>query len=187
MISNLVTSLRIILLPPLLFLLSGGDSRSRWWALGVFLLAGFADIIDGRLARRLGEVSRVGAMLDLIADRLLTLTVLAGLAAAGELRGVYGVSALILIARDLTVASFGEAVPGLEIKVTAAERVKITLQFLAFGLLIAPPFLLTAPSILGPSGGQYLIGRVALAASAALACLTVTGYARRAIAGLKSQ
>jgi len=99
-------------------------------------------------------------MLDLIADRLLTLSVLTGLIASGELQGLALASGLVLVARDLIVASFGEAAPGLNIKVSALERVKIGFQFLAFGLLIAPPLW----SASGPQA-QHALGADALMAS----------------------
>jgi CDP-diacylglycerol--glycerol-3-phosphate 3-phosphatidyltransferase len=174
MISNLVTSSRILLLAPLFWFLTRTGDTDRWIALGLFLLAGFTDIIDGRLARALDEVSRLGAMLDLVADRLLTLAVLTGLIASGELSGPYLAAGVILVARDLVVASFGEAVPGLGLKVSVIEKIKITLQFLAFGLLIAPPF----AQIGGV--GVHTMGCAALAASALIACVTIVAYARLA-------
>jgi phosphatidylglycerophosphate synthase len=172
MTANAVTSIRIGLLPLLFWLL---QTDARWFALGVLALAGFTDIIDGRIARALGQASSLGALLDLIADRLLTLTLLGGLIISGELNGVWAVAALALIARDLVVASFGEAAPTLQIKVTALERVKIALQFAAFGLL-------TAPSMVQQ---QYLVGAWAMAASAVIACATVAGYARRAVVAVR--
>ncbi len=178
MISNAVTCLRIVLLVPLLVLLGTTGAADRWAALAVFLVAGLTDIVDGRIARALGEVSRLGALLDLVADRLLTLSVVAGLIAGGELVGPFMVAGVALIARDLAVASFGEAAPSLGIRVTTPERVKIALQFAAFGLLIAPPVALGMR--------QYEVGRWALMASAFLAGLTVIAYARRTSGRLAS-
>jgi phosphatidylglycerophosphate synthase len=113
MISNSVTSLRILLLAPLYVLLvNAGGQPIGWWALVVFLLAGLTDIADGFLARRLNEVSAAGAMLDLTADRLLTLTVVAGLVVGGALGGWSALAGVILIARDVIVSSLNEAQPG---------------------------------------------------------------------------
>jgi CDP-diacylglycerol--glycerol-3-phosphate 3-phosphatidyltransferase len=179
MISNAVTSIRILLLPALFFMLLQPSPAAAWGALAVFLLAGLTDVIDGRLARALNEVSAVGAMLDLVADRLLTLTVLIGLIAAGRLEGWVLVAGIILIARDLVVASFGEAVSGLGFKVSNLEKVKITLQFVAFGLLIAPGFFAVA----GMS--QRGLGGWALEASAVLTIITVVDYGRRTAARLR--
>jgi CDP-diacylglycerol--glycerol-3-phosphate 3-phosphatidyltransferase len=174
MISNLVTASRIVLIAPLVWLMLRPDDQSRWMALGVLALAGFTDVIDGRLARRLGEVSAFGAMLDLISDRLLTAAVLIALMAAGRLGG-WGVAAgAALIGRDLIVASFNEALPGrLAIRVGWLERVKIACQFAAFGLLIAPPRLALA------GVEQAALGQGFLMASAALAVVTVADYSAR--------
>jgi CDP-diacylglycerol--glycerol-3-phosphate 3-phosphatidyltransferase len=177
MISNSVTSLRILLLAPLyLLLVAPGGHAFGWWPLAVFLLAGLTDIADGFLARRLNEVSAAGAMLDLIADRLLTLTVVSGLVAGGVLDGWGALAGVVLIARDVIVSSLNEAQPGkLAIRVSPIERVKITLQFLGFGLLMAPPF--WSP---GPELSLHRLGVWALMLSAALALVTLGDYAVRA-------
>jgi len=172
MISNTLTIARIVLLAPLMWLLAEASATAHWAALGVFLLAGLTDVLDGRVARALGEVSRLGAMLDLIADRLLTLAVVGGLIAGGALAGAWMAAGVALVARDLVVASFGETLPDFGAKVSPLERVKITLQIAGFALLIAPPAVATIP--------QHEIGRWALAASAVLAAVTVAIYARRA-------
>jgi phosphatidylglycerophosphate synthase len=172
MVSNAVTSLRIVLLPLLFWLLLQAGATDRLCALAALGLAGLTDVVDGKIARARGEVSQLGGLLDLIADRLLTLTVLAGLMASGEVTGPFVVAAMVLIGRDLIVASFSEAAPQLAIKVSPLEKAKIALQFGGFGLLVAPPVVAYVP--------QYEVGRWALVAAAAIACVTVAGYARRA-------
>jgi phosphatidylglycerophosphate synthase len=176
-ISNLVTSLRLVLSVPLLVLLLQPSPAGRWAALGVFLLAGFTDVIDGRIARALGEVSKLGAMLDLISDRLLTLVIVIGLIANGELRGPGLVAGVALVARDLTAASFGEAAPGLGLRVTLLEKLKIALQMVGFLLLIAPE---------QPGERQHEAGRWLLLGAAALAAWTILSYARRTAEHLKA-
>ncbi len=178
MISNTVTALRIALLLPFCALLLGGVGPSaRWWALAVFLAAGLTDALDGFLARRLGEVSAFGAMLDLIADRLLTAVTLGALVAAGTLAGWSAFAALVLILRDLIVASLNEALPGhLEIRVSALERVKITMHFVAASLLIAPEFRRPPVNV-----SQHDIGAILLVVAALLALVTLADYWRRAL------
>jgi len=144
-----------------MWLLAQPGATAHLAALGVFLLAGLTDVLDGRVARALGEVSRLGAVLDLIADRLLTLAVVGGLIARGELPGAWLAAGVALVARDLVVASFGETLPDFGLKVSPLERVKIALQFAGFGLLIAPPILTGFP--------QLEVGRWTLGASAGLA------------------
>jgi CDP-diacylglycerol--glycerol-3-phosphate 3-phosphatidyltransferase len=72
-----LTMLRLLLLPVFLYLLlldagpADTDRPHRWWALGVFAAMALTDKLDGYLARRLGQASHLGAMLDPIADKLL--------------------------------------------------------------------------------------------------------------------
>ena len=72
-----LTMLRLLLLPVFVYLLlldagaPEADRPHRWWALGVFAVMALTDKLDGYLARRLGQASHLGAMLDPIADKLL--------------------------------------------------------------------------------------------------------------------
>jgi CDP-diacylglycerol--glycerol-3-phosphate 3-phosphatidyltransferase/cardiolipin synthase len=178
MISNVVTSLRIVLLVPLFALILLGESSSaHWWALGTFVAAGLTDALDGYLARKLGEVSALGAMLDLIADRLLTAVTLSALIADGTLSGLGVIAGLVLLLRDLIVASLNEALPDrLDIQVSRLERVKITFHFVAVGLLIAPKFWQPFANV-----EQYELGTALLSAAALLAIFTLLDYCGRAI------
>jgi cardiolipin synthase len=70
-VPNLLTMFRMALIPVFVSLLF---SRKFGWALGVFVLAGLTDGLDGLLARRLNQGSQLGAILDPIADKLLLVT-----------------------------------------------------------------------------------------------------------------
>jgi cardiolipin synthase len=65
---NAISILRIALVPPILILIVKGDFA---WAIGLFWLAGFSDGVDGYLAKRFNWHTRLGALLDPIADKLL--------------------------------------------------------------------------------------------------------------------
>ncbi len=67
-IPNLISILRILLVPPVVLLILQGRYD---WALALFLLAGISDGIDGYLARHYRWTSRLGAILDPLADKLL--------------------------------------------------------------------------------------------------------------------
>lgn len=182
MISNLLTFGRILLTAPLFWLLQSDGASHRWAALCVFLLAGLTDVLDGYLARRLGEASAFGAMIDLLADRLLTLAVVGALIAHGEPGGPIAAAALVLVARDLMVAGLNEALPGrLDIRVNALERIKITCQFLGFGFLIAPDFRLPDVAV-----SSHTFGVWTLLACVALALVTLTDYGARALKAFRS-
>jgi cardiolipin synthase len=70
-VPNLLTMFRMALIPVFVSLLF---SRRFGWALGVFVLAGLTDGLDGLLARRLNQGSQLGTILDPIADKLLLVT-----------------------------------------------------------------------------------------------------------------
>ncbi len=65
---NAISLLRIALVAPILILILNG---SFGWALALFWLAGFSDGVDGYLAKRFNWHTRLGALLDPIADKLL--------------------------------------------------------------------------------------------------------------------
>jgi CDP-diacylglycerol---glycerol-3-phosphate 3-phosphatidyltransferase len=83
--ANLVTGLRVLLIPVIGWLLVVGGDVARWWAFGIFLFAAFTDTIDGWLARRLSGTTRWGQMADPAADKALIISSLAILAVLGEL------------------------------------------------------------------------------------------------------
>lgn len=70
-IPNLITILRILLVPPIVYLLYLGDYDI---ALLLFLGAGLSDALDGFLAKHYGWMSRLGGLLDPIADKALLMS-----------------------------------------------------------------------------------------------------------------
>jgi cardiolipin synthase len=81
-LANGLTALRIALAPVFLVLYVEGD---RMRALAAFAAAAATDVLDGLVARALGEQSRLGAFLDPIADKFLAACALVALAATGRL------------------------------------------------------------------------------------------------------
>jgi cardiolipin synthase (CMP-forming) len=96
---NSLTVLRLLLAFPLGLLIM----REQYvWALGVGFLAGLSDALDGYLARRLGVLSRIGAALDPIADKILITVSFVSLALV-ELIPWYLAIAVIL--RDVVIVA----------------------------------------------------------------------------------
>ena len=62
---------RLIL--PVLFFISEESGLNNWLALFLFVLAGVTDNLDGYIARKTGTESSLGALLDLLADKLLVI------------------------------------------------------------------------------------------------------------------
>ncbi len=168
MISNAITIFRTLLTIPLFALLAFGGGAYGWWPLALFLGAGLLDMVDGKVARARNETSAFGAMIDLIGDRLLTFAAVLGLIVGGVITWPLDVAAgIVLIARDLVVASLNEALPGkLGPRVGPAEKVKIIAAFSALTLLIAPTMF----------AQQQILGLIALWMAAVLTVSTVVGY-----------
>jgi len=79
---NAISLLRIALVAPILMLILQG---SFGWALALFWLAGFSDGVDGYLAKRFSWHTRLGALLDPIADKLLVAGLFITLAYTGHI------------------------------------------------------------------------------------------------------
>lgn len=68
---NLLSLIRMAFLPPVLYLLRRPDPESDAWAIGLLLVAGVTDLLDGWIARRRGAVSPSGKVVDPLADKVL--------------------------------------------------------------------------------------------------------------------
>ncbi|MGB5305348.1 MAG: CDP-alcohol phosphatidyltransferase family protein [Gammaproteobacteria bacterium] len=96
---NIITIFRFLLVPPVVILLLEGQFGS---ALIVFALAGFSDALDGFLAKQFNWTSRIGALLDPLADKLLLVSTFVTLAWLG-LIAPWLVALVIL--RDLVIVT----------------------------------------------------------------------------------
>ncbi|CAO5232433.1 CDP-alcohol phosphatidyltransferase family protein [Frankia sp. AgKG'84/4] len=94
-IPNALSTLRLIGVPVFLWLVLGPEADGA--ALGVLAFAGISDYLDGKLARALNQTSRLGVLLDPLADRLYILSTIIAL----TVRGIVPVwFAVLLLARD---------------------------------------------------------------------------------------
>lgn len=87
-VPNLISLLRICAIPLFLWLLLGADDPRG--AAVTLIVIGASDFLDGALARKLGQTSEIGKLLDPTADRLAILAALAGGLAAGVVPGWLG-------------------------------------------------------------------------------------------------
>ena len=100
-IPNVLSMLRLALVPFFLVLIVIGDYVG---ALVVLVIASFTDLLDGYLARRLGQVTRLGQLLDPAADRLYIFAALVGLAAHSL---VPWWIVVVIVARDVFLVVLG--------------------------------------------------------------------------------
>ena len=97
-VPNLLSLLRLLLVPVFLVLIVTGHSI---WAFAVLVVASITDYLDGYFARKLAQVTRLGALLDPAADRLYIFATLIGLAVTGS---VPAWLPIVVIARDVVLA-----------------------------------------------------------------------------------
>jgi cardiolipin synthase len=97
---NFLTMVRFLLIPVYLMVFFSDLSGRMYWALGILLLAGLTDVVDGYLARRNKQVTELGIMLDPLADKLMMIAVFLSLLFSGKIS--VGAAAAILF-RDLAM------------------------------------------------------------------------------------
>ncbi len=140
-IPNVITVVRLCLLPVFLWLLFAKDDRANAAWLLAFL--GTTDFLDGYIARHLHQVSDLGKVLDPVADRLLLFVGVGGIVVDGSVPTWFAVAVLV---REALVAGATLALAAL-----GARRIDVTWFGKAgtFGLMIAFPLFLASESTLG--------------------------------------
>lgn len=76
-IPNLLTMVRFLLIPVFVYFFFSQNQYSIEIAVSVFILAGITDTLDGYFARKLNQITRLGIVLDPLADKIMLITVLA--------------------------------------------------------------------------------------------------------------
>ena len=180
-IPNILTIGRIIIVPffVLAFYLPGfyGDLT----ACVLFVIASFTDFLDGMLARMMGEESKLGELLDPIADKIIVATALILLVMSGTIRHYEVIAAIIILTREILISGLREFLARGQIKlpVTNLAKLKTFLQMVAIALLLT-----------GETGNKILnfqdynaqtIGIILLWLSAFLTLYTGYGYLRKGI------
>ena len=171
---NILTLGRILLIGALVgtYFLKG--DVARWLALAIFTIAAITDFFDGYLARVLAQHSRLGEMLDPIADKLLVAAALILITAWQTVSGFTIIPVIVILSREILVSGLREflANASVSVPVTFLAKWKTTMQMLALGFLLA-----------GPAGDKViphtvLIGEAGLWIAAILTLYTGFDYFR---------
>ena len=132
-IPNILTIGRIIIVPifVLTFFLPGvfGDLIPFF----LFILASFTDYLDGLLARLFKEESRLGELLDPIADKIIVAAALILLVMDGTIKNYEVIAAIIILTREILISGLREFLAKVSIKmpVSGLAKLKTFLQMLA--------------------------------------------------------
>jgi len=180
-IPNILTIGRIIIVPifVLTFFIPGffGDLIPFF----LFVLASFTDYLDGVLARLFKEESRLGELLDPIADKIIVAAALILLVMNGTIKNYEVIAAIIILTREILISGLREflAKTSVSIQVTSLSKLKTLLQMLSIAILLT-----------GESGNKLInfqdynaqtIGIILLWLSAFLTLYTGYDYVRKGI------
>ena len=134
---NLLTILRIVLIPFFVFfMLAGGSEYSKWIALAIFVVASLTDTLDGYLARKNQQVTNFGKFMDPLADKLLVCSAMICLIDSGKLASWI---VIIIISREFIISGFRlvAADNGIVIAASWWGKLKTVSQMTMIILLIA--------------------------------------------------
>nr|WP_090344206.1 CDP-diacylglycerol--glycerol-3-phosphate 3-phosphatidyltransferase [Mycolicibacterium malmesburyense]CRL75528.1 CDP-diacylglycerol--glycerol-3-phosphate 3-phosphatidyltransferase [Mycolicibacterium malmesburyense] len=138
-IANVLTGVRMALVPVFLVLLFVGDGHETFWRIAafvVFTVAVITDRFDGALARSYGMVTEFGTLADPIADKALIGAALIGLSMLGDLP--WWITVVILIREvGITALRFAVLRHGV-IPASRGGKLKTLVQGVAIGLFVLP-------------------------------------------------
>ncbi|MBE6936276.1 MAG: CDP-diacylglycerol--glycerol-3-phosphate 3-phosphatidyltransferase [Ruminococcaceae bacterium] len=120
-VPNILTLLRIALIPVFWVLAVSPSPLLRFLALIVFIAASLTDLIDGKIARKTGQITTFGKIMDPLADKLLVISALLIFVAQSRMTAV---AAMIIIARELAITSLRVVAAGEGIVMAAAKSGK---------------------------------------------------------------
>lgn len=137
---NLLTLLRIVLIPVLIVIFYLPVKWAGAVSAGIFAAASFTDWLDGYLARKLHMMSPLGAFLDPVADKLLVSTSLLLLVGVKDLNYIT-IPAIIIVGREIVISALREWMAEIGKRASVAVgyvgKVKTFLQMAALFLLLA--------------------------------------------------
>ena len=138
-IPNSITLFRIVLIPVFAIIFYLPFDWATQVACMIFTIAALTDLLDGYLARKLGQISKLGEFLDPVADKLMVAVVLV-LLVARDPRLIMVIPAAVIIGREITVSALREWMAELgsrsKVAVSIYGKIKTITQMVALILLI---------------------------------------------------
>ena len=180
-IPNYLTIGRIIIVPIFVFTFYLPGFYGDVIPFALFVIASFTDFLDGLLARMFKEESKLGELLDPIADKIIVATALILLVMDGTIKNYEVIAAIIILTREVLISGLREFLAKGKIKLPVSNlaKLKTVLQMVSIGLLLS-----------GDTGNKIInfqdynaqtIGIILLWLSAALTLFTGYEYIRKGI------
>ena len=171
-IPNTLSLVRILFIPVFIVAYYLPYDWSHIAATAVFAIAAITDWFDGYLARKLGQSSLLGAILDPLADKLIVVVALVLLVADNPSNNWLLFSTIIIICREILISTLREWMSaqgeGKKVAVSYSGKVKTTLQLIAIPLLIYKHDFFFLPI--------YLFGLILLVVAAFFTVLSMGNY-----------
>ena len=155
--SNLLTILRIIVIPIIVICIYLQGPFYGWIAFVLFCIATVTDFFDGYIARLRNEITNFGTFLDPIADKLLVAAVILILTSKEIIADWETIPALIILLREIAVSGLREYLEKIKVSVPVSKisKIKTSFQLIALALLILTESGITIVPI-------FIIGQFAL-------------------------
>lgn len=139
---NFLSITRILLIIPIILLLEQETSISYYLALLIFVIASLTDFLDGFIARKNNQSTSLGALIDLLADKLLVCLVLLWILKLNPILS-FAIPISIIISRELVISSvrqfISENKKSIVLNVSFIGKTKTFLQLISIGCLIVSP------------------------------------------------
>jgi CDP-diacylglycerol--glycerol-3-phosphate 3-phosphatidyltransferase len=179
-VPNTLTWTRIAAIPLIVLLFYMPYSWADPAAGLLFAAAGITDSLDGYFARRLKQISRLGAFLDPVADKLIVAVALV-LLVSKDPRPLIVLTAAVIIGREITISALREWMAEMgqrrKVAVSLLGKYKTTLQIIGLSLMLYRQDLFGLPI--------YTLGVIATEVAAALTLVSMIAYLRAAWPELK--
>lgn len=179
---NLLTLLRILLVPVFILAYYLSYSWAPPLATILFVLAALTDWLDGYLARRLNQTSAFGAFLDPVADKLMVASALVLLASDPRVQArvidvrLFTIVVIIIIGREITVSALREWMA--ELGGRARVAVSVVGKLKTIGQMVAIPFMIYRKPLWGAP--IFIVGEMLLYLAAALTLWSMAVYLKAA-------
>jgi len=170
---NLISTVRMAFVPVIVWLVVAGGAGTRDIATALFLIGGATDGVDGYVARRYRAISRTGAWLDPLADKLLVAAPVLTLTALGEFP-IW--AAATLLAREAAIVVLRIVLGGRGVSLPASRSAKLKTLFQLAAIAL---YLLPVSSGLRGARLAVLVVAVALTVSTGLEYIVRATRARR--------
>jgi CDP-diacylglycerol--glycerol-3-phosphate 3-phosphatidyltransferase/cardiolipin synthase len=137
--ANTLTLIRIAAIPVIVYCFYSSMDFARPIAGIVFGLAAVTDLLDGYVARKLGQTSKFGEFLDPVADKLMV-TIILVLLVQGDPRITVALIAVIIIGREITISALREWMASIgaraDVAVSLHGKIKTVLQMFGIGFMV---------------------------------------------------